>query len=487
MTEAIRFLLGHEPRALREVDPNLTVLSYLREVERRTGTKEGCAEGDCGACTVVLGEPDGARLRYRALNACILFLPQLHGKQLITVEHLRAPDGSLHPVQQAMVACHGSQCGFCTPGFVMSLFSLYHEDRAPDRQRILDALAGNLCRCTGYRPIVDAARRMYEIGGGDQFSAGEAETIARLRTLGGGDRLAFAHVGRRYFAPRRIEDLAAVCAQFPDACLLAGGTDVALWVTKQHRDLDTVIYVGAVEELKRLVITDTHLEIGAAVTYSDALAALGSRWPDFGELLRRLGSVQIRNSGTIGGNIANASPIGDSMPALIALGAELVLRKDSVRRTLPLEDFFLDYRKTALAPGELVELIRVPLPRPQGQFRCYKLSKRFDQDISALLGAFHIELDQGRVAGIRIAFGGMAAIPKRARACEKAVLGQPWTEATIARGRKALARELAPISDMRAGAAYRLLAAKNLLTKFHIETSAPNVDTRVLELEASHG
>jgi xanthine dehydrogenase small subunit len=487
MTEAIRFLLGHEPRELREVDPNLTVLNWLREVERRTGTKEGCAEGDCGACTVVLGEPDGERLRYRAINACILFVAQLHGRQLITVEHLRAPDGSLHPVQQAMVECHGSQCGFCTPGFVMSLFALYHEDRAPGRQQILDALAGNLCRCTGYRPIVDAARRMYEIGEGDQFSPREAETIARLKALDDGDRLAFGHDGKRYFAPRRIEDLAALRAQFPDACLLAGGTDVALWVTKQHRDLDTVIYVGAVEELRRLEVTETHLEIGAAVTYNDAMAALGERWPDFGELLRRLGSVQIRNSGTIGGNVANGSPIGDSMPALIALGAELVLGMGTERRTLPLEDFYLDYRRTALAPGEFVELIRVPLPRPQRQFRCYKLSKRFDQDISALLGAFHIELDQGRVAEIRIAFGGMAAIPKRARACEKAVLGQAWTESTIARGRKALARELAPISDMRAGAEYRMLAAQNLLTKFHIETSAPDVDTRVLELEVRHG
>ena len=487
MAEAVHFLLGHEPRALRGVDPNLTVLNYLREVERRTGTKEGCAEGDCGACTVVLGELDGERLRYRAINACILFAPQLDGRQLITVEHLRAPDGALHPVQQAMVECHGSQCGFCTPGFVMSLFALYHEERAPGRQRILDALAGNLCRCTGYRPIVDAARRMYELGDGDRFSAREAETVAQLKALGHGERLAFAHGGRRYFAPRRIEDLAALCEQFPDACLLAGGTDVALWVTKQHRDLDTLIYVGAVEELRRLEVTATHLEIGAAATYSDAMAALGARWPDFGELIRRLGSVQIRNAGTIGGNIANGSPIGDSMPALIALGAELVLRKGAAHRTLPLEDFYLDYRKTALEPGEFVELIRVPLPRPSWQFRCYKISKRFDQDISALLGAFHIELDKGRVAHARIAYGGMAAIPKRARACEEALLGRPWTAATIARGRAALARELAPISDMRASTAYRLLAAQNLLTKLHVETSAPAVATRVLEFEASHG
>jgi xanthine dehydrogenase small subunit len=269
--------------------------------------------------------------------------------------------------------------------------------------------------------------------------------------------------------------------------VLAGGTDVALWVTKQHRDLDTLIYVGAVEELRRLEVSATHLEIGAAVTYTDAMDALGARWPDLGELLRRLGSVQIRNSGTIGGNVANGSPIGDSMPALIALGAELVLREGTARRTMPLEEFYLDYRKTALGAGEFVELIRVPLPRPGQQFRCYKISKRFDQDISAVLGAFCVRLDAGKVGEVRVAYGGMAAIPKRAIECERALRGRPWTEATIARGREALAQELAPISDMRASAAYRLLVAQNLLTKFHAETSAPAALTRVLELEVSHG
>jgi xanthine dehydrogenase small subunit len=369
----------------------------------------------------------------------------------------------------------------------MSLFALYHTERAPSRQRILDVLAGNLCRCTGYRPIVDAARRMYELGVEDQFSTREAETVAQLRRLGRADRLAFAHGGKRYFAPRRIDDLAALSEQFPGACLLAGGTDVGLWVTKQHRDLDTLIYVGEVAELRRLEVTGTHLKIGAAVTYTDAMDALGARWPDFGELIRRLGSVQIRNSGTIGGNVANGSPIGDSMPALIALGAELVLRRGTARRDLPLEDFYLDYRKTALQPGEFVELIRVPLPQAGQQFRCYKIAKRFDQDISALLGAFRVQLDEGRVADVRIAFGGMAAVPKRARGCEQAVRGRPWTAATIARGRAALARELAPISDMRASSAYRLLAAQNLLSKFHMETTEPATETRVLELEASYG
>ena len=486
MAEAVRLLLGHEPRELRGLDPNLTVLNWLRETERRTGTKEGCAEGDCGACTVVLGELDGDRVRYRAVNACILFVPQLHGKQLITVEHLRLPDGSLHPVQQAMVECHGSQCGFCTPGFVMALFALFHSERAPHRQRIFDVLAGNLCRCTGYRPIIDAASRMYELGETDHFSEREDQTIAQLKAFADGERVAFAHGGKQYFAPRRLDDLAALCEQSPGATLLAGATDVALLVTKQHRDLDTLIYVGAVEELKRLGVTDTHLEIGAAVTYTDAMGAVAERWPDFAELIRRLGSVQIRNSGTIGGNVANGSPIGDSMPALIALGAELVLRKGAKRRVVPLEDFFRGYRQTALAPGEFLELIRVPLPRPGQQFRCYKIAKRFDQDISALLGAFHVRFDRDRAADVRIAYGGMAAIPKRARECERALRGRPWTEATVAQGRAALARELTPISDMRASAGYRLLAAQNLLTKFFVETSAPAFATRVLEFEASH-
>ena len=487
MTGAVRFLLGHEPRELRGVDPNLTVLNHLREIERRTGTKEGCAEGDCGACTVVLGEFDGDALRYRAVNACILFTPQLDGKQLITVEHLRRPDGSLHPVQQAMVECHGSQCGFCTPGFVMSLFALYKSEAAPSRQQVLDALAGNLCRCTGYRPIIDAARRMYELAARDHFAEREAETIRQLQALQPADRLAFQSGGHRYFAPRRIDDLAALYQQFPDACLLAGGTDVGLWVSKQHRDLETLIHVGKVEELRRLEVTATHLEIGAAVTYADAHRALGERWPDFGELIRRLGSVQIRNSGTIGGNIANGSPIGDSMPALIALGATIVLRRGGTRRELPLEELYLDYRKTALAPGEFVELIRVPLPAPDQEFRCYKISKRFDQDISALLGAFQLRLKGRRVAEIRIAYGGMATIPKRALACERALTGKAWTETSIEAGRAALAEDFAPISDMRASAAYRLLVAQNLLTKFHVETSAPAAATRVLDLEVSHG
>lgn len=478
MQQAIQFLWGFEPRTLHDVDPTLTALNYLRTVERQCGTKEGCAEGDCGACTVVLGEAVGERLRYRAVNACILFTPVLDGKQLLTVEHLKSADG-LHPAQQAMVDCHGSQCGFCTPGFVMSLFALYHAEPAPARARINDALAGNLCRCTGYRPIVDAAARMYALPGGEVFADREAETVARLRELRRDEPLELSYRGRRYFAPRTADQLAALLERHPWATLLAGGTDVGLWVTKQHRTLETLIYTGGVDELSRVEQIGSCLEIGAAVTYTQALSTLGVLYPDLGEVLRRLGSVQIRNSGTLGGNIGNASPIGDSMPLLIALGASLVLRRGSARREVVLEDFFLDYRKTALEPGEFIECVRVPADVAGRQFRAYKISKRFDQDISAVCAAFALRLEGGRVSDIRIGLGGVAATPVRARHTEAALRGRPWTDATITAARPAVARDCSPLTDLRASREYRLRVASNLLRKFYLETSCPTVATRV--------
>jgi xanthine dehydrogenase small subunit len=392
--------------------------------------------------------------------------------------------GRLHPVQQAMVECHASQCGFCTPGIVMSLFALYKSNPAPTRQQILDALAGNLCRCTGYRPIVEAAERMYAQGTADHFSANEPATIRALQAMQG-DGLALTFGAKRYFAPRSASELARLCARHPEAHLVAGATDVGLWVTKQHRDLETVIQVGGVEELRRLEVGPDRLELGAAVTYRDALDAIGRHYADFGELIRRIGSVQIRNAGTIGGNIANGSPIGDSMPAVIALGASIVLRHGQKRRELPLEDFYLDYRRTVLEPGEFLETVHLPLRA--GAFRAYKIAKRFDQDISGVLAAFWAMLDGDRVQDIQIAYGGMAVTPRRARLCEQALLGKSWTESTVALGRRALEQDFAPISDMRASASYRMLTAQNLLTKFHIETSAPEVATRVLAFEGSHG
>ncbi|MGI9417152.1 MAG: xanthine dehydrogenase small subunit [Geminicoccaceae bacterium] len=480
----IRFLLGFEPMSLAGCDPNRTVLDWLREDMGLTGTKEGCAEGDCGACTVVLVDLEGGALRYRAVNACILFLPQLDGRQLITVEQLKDETGAPHPIQQAMVDHHASQCGFCTPGFVMSLLALAKGGSAagPDFQReaVCDAIAGNLCRCTGYRPILDSSDAL-DHALDDVFDRRSSQTIAALGELDVSEELAIESHGRRYHAPTSLDSLATAYAP-SRARLLAGGTDVGLWVTKQHRDLDDVIDVTRVAELKRFRETETHLVIGAGCTYQQIHAVIRDHWDDFGELVRRIGGAQVRAAGTIGGNIANGSPIGDTMPALIALGANIVLRKGERRREMPLEDLYLGYRKTALELGEFVAEIHIPLPAAGAVFRCYKISKRFDQDISAVLGAFALALsDDGKVKKMRIGFGGMAAVPKRAVETERAVLGKPWTEATIEAGQAALAAEFSPISDMRASADYRLTAAQNLLKKVFIETTEPKAETRVAE------
>jgi xanthine dehydrogenase small subunit len=482
MSGCLRFILDGRPRSLDRVDPTLTVLQWLRGAERRCGTKEGCAEGDCGACTVVLGELRDGAVRLRAVDACLLFLPALDGKALFTVESLRAPGGPLHPVQQALVECHGSQCGFCTPGFVMSLFALYESEGPPSRRRLDDVLAGNLCRCTGYRPILEAVEQAYAAGARDGADA-RVGLAAQLRSIAREDTLELTWEGRRFLAPRTLEALAELVEANPGAHLLAGGTDVGLWVTKQHRVLETVIYVSKVEELTAVGASATHLEIGAAATYADLQATLAAHHPDLGELVRRIGSTQIRNLGTLGGNVANASPIGDTPPALLALDASVVLRRGRERRELPLDQFFLGYRKTALRPGELLERIRVPVRDPRRLFRAYKVSKRFDQDIAAVCGAFSVALDGGRVTDVRLAYGGMAAIPKRARAAEAALAGRPWTAASVEAALPALETDLTPITDLRASAGYRRLVAANLLRKFQLETSGALAATRVLELQ----
>jgi xanthine dehydrogenase small subunit len=362
----------------------------------------------------------------------------------------------------------------------MSLFALFHSDGPLDRARIDDALAGNLCRCTGYGPIVAAAERMRQLGQSDRFDARERATVDALRRLQRRKGVVIKGGGRRCFAPKHVDELIDFLDVHPDACILAGGTDVGLWVTKQHRRLDPVIYVGDVTELQRLEVLDDRIEIGAGVTYADLHDLIAQYYPDFGEVIRRLGSTQIRNAGTMGGNIANGSPIGDSPPPLIALGATLVLRSKAGRREMPLEDYFIAYGKQDRRPGEFVELIKLPLPQPGWTFRCYKISKRFDQDITATLGAFNLKLRDGTAEDIRIAFGGMAATPKRAPACEAALKGKPWTRATIAGGQRALRQDFAPITDMRASKAYRGLVAENLLLKLFIETSEPAAETRVV-------
>lgn len=466
--DTVRFVLDGEVVELRDVDPTRTVLQYLREDLCRKGTKEGCAEGDCGACTVVVADVDGD---LRAINSCIQFLPTLDGKQLFTVESL-ASDAQLHPVQTAMVKNHGSQCGFCTPGFVMSLFALYESNPTPTRTEIDDALAGNLCRCTGYRPIVSAAQEM-------QSLVGESPAVRDdlLKALRRDEMLAIEHRGRKFFAPRTVDELATVYSAHPDATILAGGTDVGLWVTKQHRELSTVIYTGCVEAMRRSEVTEKHLEIGGAASMTDVMPLVTEHYPGLDELMRRFASPPIRNAGTLGGNVANGSPIGDSMAALMVVDSLLVLRVGDEEREVALNDFYHDYMQNDLRPGEFVARIRVPLPSGDELVRSHKWSKRFDQDISAVCTAYRLELDAGKVASFRMACGGLAATVKRATLTEETVAGRDWSEATIEAACEALAADFSPITDMRASADIRLLACQNLLRRFFAETQDSNLQT----------
>jgi xanthine dehydrogenase small subunit len=483
-TGTVRFVLDGEVVEVPHADPTRTVLQFLREDLGRIGTKEGCAEGDCGACTVVLAEPERhpGGIRVRAINSCIQFLPTLDGKELITVESLRGSDGRLHPVQQAMVDCHGSQCGFCTPGFVMSMFALFKTNPAPTRRHIDEALAGNLCRCTGYSPIIKAAQAMYRHastrGGTSDWLASpcgqgnrdaDRKRVTMLRSIERAVTLKIEHDGKTFFAPRSVRELAALAAEYPDATILAGGTDVGLWVTKQLRELRTVIYTGNVEELKNVSLTGTHIEIGAAVTLTDAMPAILAHYPELEELMLRFASPPIRNAGTLGGNIVNGSPIGDSMPALLVLDASLLLRHGEESRELPLADFYLGYQRNARASGEILERVRIPLPG-NSAVRSYKVSKRFDQDISAVCGAFRVKLAGSRIVAARVAYGGLAAVPSRAAGAEHILEGAEWSEQTARDAMAALESDFEPISDMRASSAYRKLVARNLLYRFYLET-----------------
>ncbi len=469
--DGIRFLLNGEVVKVDDVDPTLSVLQFLRERKRLTGTKEGCAEGDCGACTVVVAELRGDDLAMNAVNACIQFLPTLDGKALFTVEYLRQPDGSLHPVQRAMVDQHGSQCGFCTPGFIMSLWNVYNAHEAdgerPDDAELRTALTGNLCRCTGYRPILEAGKAMFDL---PSVSVDRETLKGQLTALRRDRALSYSYKGAGFYAPRSLDQLTRRRADHPEATILAGCTDIGLWVNKQFRDLGDIIYVGEVDELKEIREDSEKIRIGAGASLTETYAALVKHYPEAAEMGERFASVPIRNAGTLGGNIANGSPIGDSMPWLIAVGSRVVLCSTEGARTLALEDLYLDYMKKDMKADEIVRAIEVPLPRPGQAFRTYKLAKRFDSDISAVCAAFSVTLADGRVTEARVAFGGMAATPKRAACCEQAMIGQAWNESTARAAALALTKDYQPLADMRASAGNRLLSARNLLQRFYLET-----------------
>ena len=480
---AVRFLRNGVATELREVGANETLLDYLRLREHARGTKEGCSEGDCGACTVAIGSLKNGKLVYEPVNACIQLLGQIDGKDIVTVDDLGTVD-ALHPIQQSMVEEHASQCGYCTPGIVMSLFVLYHSGERADRDNVNNWLSGNLCRCTGYRPIADAAAKVIDGKPDDALAARLVQTAELLAQMDDKVDL-FVGTGERFFsAPASMASLLEMSAENPDAVILSGATDVGLWITKQLRDLPKIIYTGRVSGFRDIEDGDQRVRINAGATYQDAHHVLRSIDPDLGEVVRRIGSKPVRASGTVGGNIANGSPIGDMPPALIVLGTKLELRHGQSTREIDLEDFFIDYGKQDRARGELVTALTIPRMTANQHFRAFKISKRFDQDISCVLAAFCFTLHDDIITNVRIAYGGMAATPKRASGAEKALIGmhlgdQDRIEIAIAE----LSGDFTPMSDMRASAKYRDRVAGNLLRKALYEIEAGETKaTRLLAL-----
>ncbi len=460
----ITFLLNGEVVSLTGLAPTTTLLDWLRETQHLTGTKEGCNEGDCGACTVMITDQDGSR----ALNGCILFMPQINGKSVTTVEGIGSPDGTLHPVQQSMIDHHGSQCGFCTPGFVVTMATAHLNGKTDHDIQ----LAGNLCRCTGYAPIIRAAQaaepqpvpdhlKTFRLPNGQKSSGGPAQPDGGRQPP-------------RHLHPQTTDDLAHWYAAHPDATLIAGATDVGLWVTKQFRPLGPIAFLNQIEDLRGITDAGNHWRIGAMTTITELEAHFAPHHPSLAAMLRRYGSTQVRNAATIGGNIANGSPIGDGPPALIAMGATLHLRHGDARRSLPLEDFFIEYGKQDRAPGEFVEAVTVP--KQPDSLRCYKLSKRFDQDISAVCGCININRNKDTITDARIAFGGMAGTPKRAAQTEAALINQPFTEQTIRLAMTSLQQDFQPLSDVRASAQYRMATAQNMLLRYLLDAQGVQID-----------
>ncbi|WP_127115843.1 xanthine dehydrogenase small subunit [Shimia sediminis] len=477
--DEIRFLLNGKETTVANPKATLTLLDYLRIEQRLTGSKEGCAEGDCGACTVLVGRLRNGALHYETVNACIRFLASLNGCHIVTIEHLSGPNGRLHPVQQAMVDYHGSQCGFCTPGFVMSLYALWMQTPMPSAQQVETAVQGNLCRCTGYEPIVKAALAVNEYGSpvNDHLTQERADITARLTALQPEGRVETGPEDDRAILPHSVADLAEVLASHPKATIVAGATDVGLWVTKFMRPISPVVFINHLEELKAITLDDDALTIGAGVTYSESEEAIRDAFPHLSEYWDRIAGWQVRNMGTIGGNVANGSPIGDTPPVLIALGAEVTLQKSGGTRTLPVEDFFIDYGKQDREAGDFVACIRIPRATAGQIDAAYKISKRRDEDISSVAAGFSVTQVDGTITAARLAFGGMAATPKRAANAEAALIGQPWGAQAFEAAAQALSQDFTPLTDWRASADYRILVAANLIRRFHLEhdttTDAP--------------
>jgi len=461
-SNTIKFIFEDKIQEIKNPDPNETILNYIRLKLKKTGTKEGCAEGGCGACTIVTGELKKNKIIYKAINSCIAFTTSLEGKQLIVVENLLLKDGSLHPVQSAMVNYHGSQCGFCTPGFVMSLFSMYKNNSSYDEKTIEESISGNLCRCTGYRPIIDAAKSLKNIKS-DQFKKNKRKTITLLKKIRP-KSISINNQNKKYFAPKTINELKKIIKKYPNLDFFSGGTDMSLIVTKQKKNLDNIIYLNSIDELNYIKENYKYIEVGATTPLIQFESFIKKYYSDFNIVLKRYGSVQIRNVATMAGNIATASPIGDSLPLLLSLDASIVIESFNKKTILPLKNFFIGYRKTKLKKGQFISSIRIPIFK-NNIFKAYKISKRIDDDISSVCASFNLAIANKKIKSIKIAYGGMAAIPKRAIYCEKVLLNSNFSEDIILKAQKSLEKDFQPINDMRASKDYRMEIAKNLLIK----------------------
>ncbi len=467
ITNKVQFIYENKLIELENPDPNQTILSFIRDRLKKTGTKEGCAEGGCGACTIVLGQLENKKLKYKAINSCISFTPTLHGKQLIVVENLVSQDGSYHPVQEAMAKYHASQCGFCTPGFVMSIFAMSKNKKNNNTDDIKDAISGNLCRCTGYRPIIDAAKNIKKKYS-DEFYKNSKKTINLLKKIHS-KSIIIESKNKKYFAPKTISELRAVIEKNPDSDFLSGGTDLSLKVTKDRQEIKKIINLNNIKELNFIKTKNNQIIFGSTTPLIQVEKFILKYYPDFNNILRRYGSVQIRNVGTIGGNIATASPIGDTLPLLLSLNAKIIIQTKKGNKQILLNNFFIKYRKTKLKKGEFIKSIIIPIYKNHN-FKAYKISKRFDDDISSVCASFNFKIKDQRIQDVAIAYGGMAEIPKRAKNCENFLKNSKFSEDIFEKAKDLLKRDFNPISDMRASKQYRLEVAENLLIKFFIET-----------------
>ena len=462
----IKFIFNNKIREIHNPNPNETILNYIRLNLKKTGTKEGCAEGGCGACTVVIGELEKNKIVYKAINSCIAFTTSLEGKQLLIVEDLMENDGSLHQVQNTMIKYHGSQCGFCTPGFIMSLFSMYKNYNSYNEKIIEESIAGNLCRCTGYRPIIDAAKKL-KSKQSDKFKKNEKKTITLLKKIRARN-ISIKNKNKKYFAPRTVSELKKIIKSNPNSNFFSGGTDISLVVTKQKKDLENIIYLNAIEELDYIKENNRYIEVGATTSLRKFELFIKKYYSDFNSILKRYGSFQIRNVATMAGNIATASPIGDSLPLLLTLDASVIIESYNKKIVLPLNNFFIGYRKTRLKKGQFIRAIKIPIFK-KNIFKAFKISKRIDDDISSVCASFNLEIVNKKIKNIKIAYGGMASVPKRAKHCEKILLNTNFSKNVISKAQMSLEKDFTPIDDMRASKNYRMEIAKNLLEKCLIE------------------